>query len=113
MNEELLKRVGEAKTPEDLCALAGKNGISLSREKAEEYFASFHTSGELDDSELDSVSGGGCGSYQKCPACNGAEPLWMFRGGRLEEIVCPSCGAKLDYDTSSGIYSVIRAGVLR
>ncbi len=113
MNEELMKRVRDASSADELLIEAEKCGIRLGREKAEEYFASFHKSGELDEDELGAVSGGGCGDYQKCPACNGAEPLWMFRGGRLEEIVCPSCGAKLDYDTSSGIYSVIREGVLR
>lgn len=112
MNEELLKRMQEAHSPEELLSMAEMSGIRLSREKAEEYYASFHKRGELDESELDSVSGGGCGGYQMCPACNRAEPLWMFRGGRLEEIRCPSCSAVLDYDTSSGIYTVIKYGIL-
>ena len=61
MNEEIIKKAAEARTPEELLALAKENGIELSGEQAKALFARLHpASGELADDELDAVAGGGC-----------------------------------------------------
>ncbi len=60
MTEELIKKAKEAKSVEDLIILAKDNGIELQEKEAEAYFESLHKSGEIEDDELDSVSGGAC-----------------------------------------------------
>ena len=61
LNKELLAKAKEAKTPEELIALAKENGIEMTAEEAQKIFAQLHSqSGELADEELDNVSGGGC-----------------------------------------------------
>ena len=61
LNKELLAKAKEAKTPEELMALAKENGIEMTEEEAQKSFALLHSqSGELADEELDNVAGGGC-----------------------------------------------------
>ena len=60
MDQELLKKAKEAKSAEELIALAKENDYEMSEEEAQAYFAHLHKSGELADEELDSVAGGGC-----------------------------------------------------
>ena len=63
MNKELLAKAKEAKAPEELLALAKENGVELTEESAKAYFEVIHPkAGELSDSELDNVAGGGCQS---------------------------------------------------
>lgn len=51
-----------AESAEALRALAAEQGISLTGEEAQSYFAKLHPpAGELSDEELEAVSGGGCG----------------------------------------------------
>ena len=73
MKEELIQKAKEAKSAEELLALAKENGIGLTVEQARAYFARLHpAAGELDDDELDAVAGGGCGGgsdSMKCPVC--------------------------------------------
>ena len=38
-----------------------KHGLSLSPKEAQDYFRQLHHTGELQDEELENVSGGGCG----------------------------------------------------
>ncbi len=57
---ELIEKAKQAKSHEELIALAKENGIELSEDKAKEYFERLNRSGELSDEELDNVSGGGC-----------------------------------------------------
>ena len=59
-NEQLAKAKA-AKSAEELLALAKENGIEMTEEEANKYYADFHKEGELADEELDNVSGGGCG----------------------------------------------------
>ena len=64
MNKELLAKAKEAKTPEELLALAKENGVELTKESAKAYFEAIHPkAGELSDNELDNVSGGCGGDY--------------------------------------------------
>ena len=61
LNKELLAKAKEAKTPEELIALAKENGMELTEESAKAYLDLLHPqTGELSDDELDNVAGGGC-----------------------------------------------------
>ncbi len=60
IDSEVLKKVKKAGSVGELISIASKNGVTLTQEDAEDYFASFRKSGELDDDDLDSVSGGAC-----------------------------------------------------
>ena len=60
ISKELLEKAKQAKTAEELLAMAKEENIELTDEQAKEYFATIHASGELSDEELDNVSGG-CG----------------------------------------------------
>ena len=60
MNNELIAKAKQAKSPEELMALAKENGIDITEEIANEYFGRLHPAlGELSDEELDNVAGGG------------------------------------------------------
>ncbi len=56
--EELIAKLKEAKSADEILALAKENGIELSEEKAKELFAELNASGELSDDDLDKVAGG-------------------------------------------------------
>lgn len=61
LNKELIAKAKEAKTPEELIALAKENGGEMTEESAKAYFDLIHPqSGEVADDELANVSGGGC-----------------------------------------------------
>ncbi|MGN1136926.1 MAG: hypothetical protein ACI4SF_11975 [Oscillospiraceae bacterium] len=60
MKKELLEKAKQAKTAEELLALAKAENIELTEEAAKA-FAKLNKNGELSDEELDNVSGGGCG----------------------------------------------------
>lgn len=63
---EMIEKAMAAKSVEELMALAKENGIELTAEQAEEYFAQLNPKlGELSDDELDDVSGGGCGGSKE------------------------------------------------
>ncbi len=57
---ELLEKAKQAKSPEELIAIAKENGTELTEESANAYFEQFHKTGELADDELDNVAGGAC-----------------------------------------------------
>ena len=60
-NQELLEKAKQTKSAGELLALAKENGMEMTEEQANVYFAQLHpTSGELSDEELDNVAGGGC-----------------------------------------------------
>ncbi len=59
MKEEVMKKFEAASTVEELLSLAKEENIELSQEEAESLLSSIKdASCELDDSELDNVSGG-------------------------------------------------------
>ncbi len=57
MKEELLKRAKEARSVEELIAIASLEGMELGEEKASKIFEQLNIS-ELCDDELDDVAGG-------------------------------------------------------
>ena len=64
MNEEFIAKAREAKSVEELLALAKESNYPLTEEEARNYFNQFHFNGELSDDELDQV-GGGCGGGEE------------------------------------------------
>ena len=64
LTKELVAKAKEAKTPEELMALAKENGIDMTEESAASLFERLNSkTSELSDSELDNVSGGCGGGY--------------------------------------------------
>ena len=64
LTKELVAKAKEAKTPEELMALAKETGIDMTEESAALAFEQLNSkTGELSDSELDNVSGGCGGGY--------------------------------------------------
>ncbi len=64
LTKELAAKAKEAKTPEELMALAKEAGIELTEESAASAFEQLNSkTGKLSDSELDNVSGGCGGGY--------------------------------------------------
>lgn len=61
ISPELMQKARRAKSPDDLAALAREHGLSLSPKEAQDCFRRLHHTGELQDEELENVSGGGCG----------------------------------------------------
>ncbi len=84
VNQELLEKARQAKTSEELAATAKENGIEMTPEEANTYFAQLNPkTGELADDELDSVAGGGCDGDE------GEEhDMWHC----CEHFVCVECG---------------------
>ncbi len=61
MDKNLILKAKEAKSVEELIALAKENGVELNEEDAKMYFEQLNAKkGELSDDELDAVAGGGC-----------------------------------------------------
>ena len=64
LTKELVAKAKEAKTSEELMALAKEAGIDMTEESAASLFEQLNSkTGELSDSELDNVSGGCGGGY--------------------------------------------------
>ena len=93
---ELIEKAKEAKNPDELMSLAKENGIELTGEDANTYFEQLNSkTGELSDSELDNVSGGGCLSDDPYDTC-------MADGYCLSDYVCSRCGTR-GIDHSTGV----------
>ena len=72
MDKNLILKAKEAKSVEELIALAKENNVELNEEDAKMYFEQLNAKkGELSDDELDAVAGGGClGEEERyCPNC--------------------------------------------
>ena len=89
MNKELLEKAKKAKTAEELASLAKENGIELTSEEANTYFAQLNPKGgELADDDLDSVAGG-----RKCGT--------IYKDGRPVVAIFNSCEHYHYYDSST------------
>ena len=64
ISKELLEKAKQAKTAEELLAMAKAENIELTVEQAAKAFAELNKAGELSDEELDNVAGGGCGGSE-------------------------------------------------
>lgn len=58
MNETFFAKVKQAKSPEELLALAKESGYTPDAEKAEEFFEKLQSWCELPEDALDKISGG-------------------------------------------------------
>lgn len=71
LTSELIEKAKTAKTVEELLAMAKENEIEMTEESANAYFAQLNpASGEVDDDELENVSGGGCYSGDRLVVTN-------------------------------------------
>ncbi len=59
-NSDLLQKVQQANSVEELSTFAKKNHLEVSEEEINAYYNRFHKTGEMTDNELNNVSGGGC-----------------------------------------------------
>ncbi len=87
--EELILKAKEAKSEQELLALAKENNVEMNEESAKAYFDRLHKSGELSDEELDNVSGGGCYA--------GDGRLVVTCGHECKKWVCRKCNHGLAY----------------
>lgn len=65
MNEEILAKAKQTKSPEELLALAAENGYTLDEETAKEFFEKLQSLDELSEDELDHISGGSYGKSRE------------------------------------------------
>lgn len=91
-NAEMLEKAKTVNSAEALLALAKENDIEMTEDEATTYFSQLNPkSGELDDEDLDSVSGGACSS-------NSAD--YAHEGDRVRVIngrTCAVCGGTIGY----------------
>ena len=84
---EMIKKAQKAASAEELIQIAMAEGISLSAEDAERYFAFLHESKELTENELEAVSGGeldGKGS-RPTPKYNDSQRVYWYDHGVYQE----------------------------
>ena len=103
-NPEMIEKAKVAKTAEELYEIAKANGVEMSADEANTYFVQLNTkSGELDDDDLDSVAGGGCGK----PKNGDLFPV----GSKVRRISGPcSCGCNSWTVESDAFYFAGRGG---
>ncbi len=92
--QEIMEKAKTANSPEELLALAKENDYPLSEEDANACFERMNKTGELSDSELDSVSGGACYRDDKRMVINLMHSCPHY--------VCQDCGKGKNYCTHHG-----------
>ena len=101
LTKEVIAKAKEAKTPEELLALARENGEEMTEESAKAYFQQLNSkTGELADDELDNVAGGGCYKGDRlivsAANCCSEFSCKTCPGGKTENVlvakVCSYCG---------------------
>ena len=98
---ELLEKAKQAESAEALKALAKENEYDMSDEEASAYFAQLHKSGELNDEELENVSGGGChnGGHLVVSPMHSCD-LWKCKKHNRE----PEYSGHRNYYTGADVY---------
>jgi rubredoxin len=93
--EDLLKKAMDCETVEELLKLAKGNNIRLTEQEAVKLLEMMNpATGELSDSELDAVTGGGEKGPGVCPSCG----IW-FEWRRVKDYwVCLHCGYRKEQD---------------
>ncbi len=92
---EQIEKAKAAKSPEELLALAKECNFPFTEEEAVAYFEQMSKKGELNDSDLDKVSGGGCHKNGK---------LIVSIGYTCDHWRCSGCGGKKNSDWSETRY---------
>ncbi len=98
---DLLSQIKKAESVEELISFLKKNHIDITPEEASAYFDKLNPkSGEMDDDELDSVSGGGCSKSNPLESpteekgFSVGEVVWLKNDGHC-------FGASADYKPST------------
>ena len=73
--EEMIAKAKKAASAEELMKLAGQEGITLTAEKAESYFAFLHNEGGIGDEMLEAVAGG---KGKPNPKYYPGQKLWRY-----------------------------------
>ena len=73
---EMIAKARRAADPEELLAMAKEEGIALTAEEAEQYFAFLQTGGDLSEMELAMVAGGK-GKKDPDPKYRPGQHLWL------------------------------------
>ena len=129
-SKEQIEKARSCKTLEEFKELAKAEGLKLSEEEAENYFA-MTREGELTDDELTSVAGGAKGEKwipirtrylrRECPFCGHhlemkAEILVSSKTGQRDKRLTPNkcpCGADIDYSWTTNNYVFRKNGEIR
>ena len=107
LTPELIERAKLAKSAEEIFSLAKENGAELSAESAKAYFAQLHKTGELNDDELDSVSGG-----EKCGTIyNNGRPV-VTMSNSCEHWRCENCHIAVLKKTENDYDICVRCGAI-
>lgn len=89
LSAELIQKAKTAKSVDELIAVAKENNWEMKEEEAAAYFDQLHApSGELDDDELDNISGGRC--------YNNGRPVMTILDS-CEKWSCPKCGGGIKW----------------
>ena len=92
LTNEMIEKAKVAKSAEELLEIAKANGVEMTPDEAATYFAQLNpNSGELNDDELDNVSGGACSSNSANYAHEG-DRVRVINGRR-----CSVCGGTIGY----------------
>ena len=81
---ELIARAKAAKSAEELLEFSKANGVEMTEEEANTYFAQLNTNGAISDDELDLVAGGG-----GCP--DDGEEDTAEEQDDTDSYLCPEC----------------------
>lgn len=95
---EQIKKAKQAKSVEELQALAAENGIELTEENAKKCFDQLHKEGMVADEELENVTGGSC--------MDDLDNEWNMLWGDYTDIYCKGCNWTT---TWSGYFSSMNA----
>ena len=91
LTNEIIEKAKAAKSAEELYEIAKANGVEMTTDEANTYFAQLNSkSGELDDNDLDSVAGGGCGDSNNGPDVNRGDMVRITSGE-----TCSKCGTNI------------------
>ena len=83
LTPEMIEKAKAAKSAEELLEIAKANGVEMTADEATTYFAQLNPkSGELDDDDLDNVSGGACERTEQARDAKEA----------IKGMVCGNCG---------------------
>ena len=87
LTPELVEKAKNAKSAEELLALAKENDVEITEKDAKIYFDQLNSSGALSDEELDAVAGGGW-------FCPSDEEDSSEKEDKPNLYPCPKCGER-------------------
>ena len=107
---ELLEKAKQAKSPEELIALAKESNIELTEEQAKEYLEKLNPKiGELADDELDNVAGGGCVQEAVGSAYDAARDAYDTARGAIDDLRGDSLGG-ISTGITDSVIDVLKKG---